>query len=44
MAWDRKFWHVRIRDKEYMMLSGGKIPRVYFHPDTPKKVIWLDPT
>lgn len=39
-----KFRIVLIRGKKYMMLPGVRIPKVYFHPDTPKKVVWLDPT
>jgi len=36
-----KFRIVIIRGKKYMMLPGVRIPRVYFHPDTPK-VVWLE--
>ena len=34
---------VLIRGKKITMLHGVRIPKVYFHPDTPKKVVWLDP-
>lgn len=44
MSWNEKFRRVIIRGKEYIMLLGVRIPKVYFHPDTPKKVVWLDLT
>lgn len=45
MSWDEKikFKIIKIRGKEYMLLPGVRIPNGYFHPDTPKKVVWLDP-
>jgi len=30
MTWDRKFWYVRIRGKEYLMLPGVRIPQSTF--------------
>ena len=39
-----KFKIVIIRGRKIMMLPGVRIPKVYFHPDTPKKVVWLEPS
>ena len=35
---------VMMRGKGIVLLAETGIPpRVFFHPDTPKKVVWLDP-
>ena len=39
-----KFRIVYIRGKKYTMPPGVRIPKIYFHPDTPKNVVWLDPS
>jgi len=39
MTGDRK---LRIRGKDYRMLHGIRMPSLYFYPDTPKKVVWLE--
>lgn len=31
-----------IRGKTYIVLTGVKIPFLHFHPDTPKRVVWLE--
>lgn len=35
---------IKIRGKNILMLPFVRMPPVFFHPDTPKKVVWLDPT
>jgi len=42
---ERKFSYVTIRGKKYLVIGDLiRMPRVLFHPDTPKKVVWLGPT
>ena len=41
----RKFSYVRIRGKRILVIGDiVKIPRVFIHPDTPKKVVWMEPS
>ena len=42
---ERKFSYVRIRGKRILVIGDLiTLPRVFSHPDTPKRVVWLDPT
>lgn len=35
---------IKIRGKTIQVLPFIRMPKIFFHPDTPKKVVWLDPT
>ena len=42
---ERKFSYVRIRGKRVLVIGDIiKMPQISFYPDTPKRVVWLDPT
>lgn len=41
----RKSSYVRIRGKRILVLGDlYDVPRIFFHPDTPERVVWVDPT
>jgi len=39
-----KFEIIMIRGRKVMLLPEFRMPWIFFHPDTPKKVVWLDPS
>jgi len=41
---DKKTRYHKIRGKTYMVIANVQIPILYFYPDTPEKVHWMDPT
>lgn len=41
---DKKFRCHKIRGKNYLVIANVQIPILYFFPDTPEKVFWMDPT
>ncbi len=46
MSQDEKirFEIIVIRGRKIMLLPETRMPWIYFHPDTPEKVVWMDPT
>lgn len=40
----KKYEIIVIRGKKIMLLPETRMPLIFFHPDTPEKVVWLDPT
>ena len=41
---DKKARYHKIREKKYLVVGNVQIPILFFHPDTPEKVVWMDPT
>jgi len=40
----RKWKYIKVRGKTILVLPEVKMPSLYFHPDTPKKVVWMEPS